>query len=77
MGYLGLRAPATAAGLLQLTAELVRAGVLERCAADRVKDAMACDLVMSRPRMAWKNEFEASVRRELDRVFEGGLDDEG
>ncbi|HKR87722.1 MAG TPA: hypothetical protein VJS38_06060 [Phenylobacterium sp.] len=73
MGYLGLRAPATAAGLLQLTAELVKAGVLEREAADRVKDAMACDLVMSRPRTAWKDEFEVSVRRELDRLFEGDL----
>lgn len=70
LGFLGLRAPATAAGLLQLTTELVRAGVLDHEAVDRIKDAIARDLVLSRPRNAWRSDFESSIRHRLDLLFE-------
>jgi hypothetical protein len=70
LGFLGLRAPATAAGLLQLTAELVRSGVLDQEAVSRIKDAIAQDLVLSRPRNAWRSDFESSIRHRLDQLFE-------
>lgn len=68
--FLGLRAPATAAGLLQLTVELVGAGVLDQQAVGRIKDAIAQDLVLSRPRNAWRSDFESSIRHRLDLMFE-------
>lgn len=70
LGFLDLHAPAMAAGLLQLTAELVRAGVLDQEAVDRIKDAIARDLVLSRPRNAWRSDYESSIRHRLDCVFE-------
>jgi hypothetical protein len=41
IGFVGLRAQATAVGLLQLAAELKRAGVLDDDAIGRIKDAIA------------------------------------
>lgn len=70
LGFLGLRGAATARGLLQLTAELVRAGVLDEEAVNRIKDAIACDLVLSRPRSAWRGDIESSIRERLDDLFE-------
>jgi hypothetical protein len=72
MGVLGIRAPATAAGLAQLTVELRRAGVIDGEAVERVKSAVAADLLMSRPRTAHKEEFERCVHRRLDQLFDGG-----
>lgn len=68
-GVLGLQAPATAVGLVQLIAELVRAGVLDRAAAERVKEAMAADLLLARPRSAHNDDYERSVRKRLDLLF--------
>ena len=70
LGFLGLQAPAMAAGLLQLTAELVQAGVLDQEAVCRIKDAIARDLVLSRPRNAWRSDYESSIRHRLDEVFD-------
>lgn len=70
LGFLGLHAPATAAGLLQLTAELVHAGVIDQEAVNRIKDAIARDLVLSRPRNSWRSDYESSIRHRLDHVFE-------
>lgn len=44
IGVVGLRAQATAVGLIQLTAELVRAGVLNDSAVGRIKEKIAKDL---------------------------------
>ncbi len=69
--FVGLRAHATAVGLLQLTSELVRAGVLGNDAVGRIKDAIARDLMLSRPRTVPAAEFERSTRARLDRIFSG------
>jgi hypothetical protein len=67
----GLRAHATAVGLLALSQELVRAGVLDDAAITRIKDAIASDICLSRPRTLAREEFDASIRRRLDALFSG------
>jgi hypothetical protein len=71
ISFLGLRAQATAVGLLQLSAELVRAGVLPEEALGRIKEAIAKDIALSRPRSAPKEDYERSIRERLDRLFAG------
>jgi hypothetical protein len=65
----GLRAQATAVGLIQLTNELARAGVLDEAAVGRVKEAIARDLLLSPPGSVPKAEFESWLRRRLDLLF--------
>lgn len=72
MALLGLEAPAMAAGLIQLTSELLRAGVLDQAAVDRIKDTIARDLVLCKPRNAWRSDFASSIRDRLDHLFETG-----
>jgi hypothetical protein len=69
VSFVGLRAQATAVGLLQLSAELVRAGVLDKAAVDRIKDAIAKDISLSRPRSVSKDEYMGMVRDRLDGLF--------
>ena len=69
--FVGLRAHATAVGLLQLSRELVKAGVLDDAAIDRVKDAIGKDLALSRPKKIPREEFERTTRLRLDRLFSG------
>jgi hypothetical protein len=71
VSFLGLRAQATAIGLLQLCAELVRAGVLNKDAVDRIKDAIAKDISLQRPRSSSRDEYMAQVRQRLDNLFDG------
>lgn len=71
IGFVGLRAQATAVGLLQLSAELVRAGVLDEAAVTRIKEAIAKDIALSRPRSATKEDYERSIRERLDGLFGG------
>ena len=68
---LRLRAHATAVGLLQLTTELVRAKVLDQDAVDRIKDAIAGDLALSRPPAMSAKDFDTANRRRLDALFAG------
>ena len=49
INFVGLRAQATAVGLIQLTAELAKAGVLQEDAVTRIKSAIADELELSRP----------------------------
>lgn len=67
--FVGLRAHATAVGLIQLTAELVRAGVLDEAAVERMKEMIAQDLALNRPPHATKEAFEKQIRMRLDRLF--------
>ncbi len=67
--FVGLRAHATAVGLIQLTAELVRAGVLGESAVERMKESIAQDLVLNRPPHATREAFEKQIRMRLDRLF--------
>lgn len=71
ISFVGLRANATAVGLLQLSAELVRAGVLGDDAIKRIKEAIVNDLALNRPRSRTKDEFERTTRLRLDRLFAG------
>lgn len=71
VSLVGLRAHATAVGLVKLTAELVRAGVLEEAAVDRIKDAIVKELSLSRGRAVSREEFERSTRARLDAIFTG------
>ena len=70
VSFVGLRAQATAIGLLQLSAELVRAGVLDKAAVDRIKDAIAKDISLSRPRSVARDEYMGLVRQRLDGLFD-------
>jgi hypothetical protein len=71
IGFVGLRAQATAVGLLQLCAELVRAGVLDDQAVARIKEAIAKDIALSRPRSVSRDDYERSIRLRLDSLFSG------
>lgn len=71
VGFVGLRAHATAVGLIHLTIELVRAGVLDNDAIMRVKNAIADDLALSKPSSLSKEEFDRTTRQRLDRLFSG------
>jgi hypothetical protein len=71
IGFVGLRAHATAVGLLQLSIELVRAGMLDQAAITRVKDAIYDDLALNRPASVPAAEFERTTRLRLDRLFAG------
>jgi hypothetical protein len=69
--YVGLRAHATAVGLIQLTIELLNAGALHEAAVGRIKDVIVKDLSLSRPRTVPKAQFERETRARLDRIFAG------
>ncbi|THD82708.1 MAG: hypothetical protein E7812_01115 [Phenylobacterium sp.] len=71
MRIVGLRATVTAVGLLKLTGELVRAGVLDDEAVGRIKQAMVKELSLTRPPSSDKAEFERSMRHRLDGLFAG------
>lgn len=67
--FIGLRAQATSVGLVQLCAELVKAGVLGEDSIQRVKDAIHRDLCVSNPRIHHRGEFEDTLRKRLDAIF--------
>lgn len=71
IGFVGLRAQATAVGLLQLAIELRRAGVLDDAAIGRVKTAIAEDLALSRPSHTTDEQHRSSIQKRLDRLFSG------
>ncbi|MBV9529136.1 hypothetical protein [Sphingomonas sp.] len=69
--FLGMRAQATAVGLVQLCVELRRAGVLDQEAIDRVKQSIAAEIAERAPRTVMKQEYLADIRGRLDRIFAG------
>jgi hypothetical protein len=71
LGFIGLKAQATAVGLLQMSIELHRVNVLDDAAIERIKNAIACDINLSRPSSQSKETFEASIRQRLDILFAG------
>jgi hypothetical protein len=72
VGFVGLRAQATAVGFIQLCSELHRSGVLDQAAVDRIKDAIARELAMS-SRGVYATELERS-RKRLDDLFAGRVE---
>ncbi len=71
LSNVGLRAHATAAGLLQLCQELRRAGVLDEPAIERIKDAIACDITVSAARSVATADYRRDIRGRLDKLFAG------
>jgi hypothetical protein len=67
----GLRAHATAVGLLQLCLELRSAGVLDESAIDRIKGAIACDIEVAAPRSVATAEYRRDIKARLDKLFAG------
>ncbi|HVJ03781.1 MAG TPA: hypothetical protein VM662_16505 [Sphingomonas sp.] len=67
--FIGIRAHATMVGLLQLSAELVRAGVLDDAAVQRIKDAIYSEVSLAHSRGHYRAEFEETLRRRLDAIF--------
>lgn len=67
----GLRAQATAAGLVQLCRELTAAGVLDQAAVDRVKHAIADEIALTAPRPIPRASFREEVCERLDALFAG------
>ncbi len=67
----GLRAQATAVGLVQLCIELRRAQVLDEPAIERIKDAIADEVSVTAPRQLASPEYRGEVKNRLDRLFAG------
>lgn len=79
LNLVGLRALATAAGLLQLCRELRAAGVLKDEAIERIKQSILDELLMQSARSASRRDQEQSMRARLDDLFSGSaqLSDDG
>jgi hypothetical protein len=69
MEFIGLRAQATAAAVIQICAELRRVGVFDEDAVTRVKEAIAKELALSK-RGTYETEFRSAMQR-LDGLFAG------
>ncbi|WP_238474134.1 hypothetical protein [Altericroceibacterium spongiae] len=69
----GLRAQATAAGLVQLCKELHGAGVLDEAALDRIKASIADEIALTCPRSIRRDKFRNDVCDRLDSLFSGEL----
>jgi len=68
---LGMRAQATAAGLVQLCEELRVAGILNDAALERIKGSIADVLAEYRPRSMTRFDYLATVHNRLDQIFAG------
>src|SRR5690606_14538226 len=66
--FIGLRAQATTVGLLQLSAELVQAGVLDQAAIERIKESIFRVIAVSPPDGYNRAEFEQTLRQRLDAI---------
>jgi hypothetical protein len=67
----GLRAQATAVGLVQLCIELRRANVLDEPAIERIKNAIADDVSVTAPRALASQDYRTDIKNRLDRLFAG------
>lgn len=67
----GLRAQATAVGLVRTCIELKQANILNEAAIERIKDAIADDVSVSAPRPLSSPEYRDEIRTRLDRLFAG------
>jgi hypothetical protein len=67
----GMRAQATTVGLIQLSIELKRAGVLDEAAVTRIKDSIAKEICLNRPKSIPQERFRETLAKRLDRLFAG------
>ena len=70
IGLLDLRAQATAAAVVQICIELHNQGMFDEGAISRIKETIARDIALSRPRRPYQTEFDEAMRR-LDEIFAG------
>jgi len=68
----GLRAHATAVGLVQLCIELQRTKLLDQAAVERIKEAIADEVSLSAPRSITALEYRKEIKARLDGLFAGG-----
>lgn len=71
LDLLGMRAQAASVGMIQLSIELARVGVLDEAALGRIKDAIFGEIALRRPVSVPKEEFDRTMRRRLDALFAG------
>ena len=71
LANVGLRAQATAVGLLQLCIELRRADVIDQEAVERIKGVIAEEIIVTAPRAVACEAYRNDVRSRLDRLFAG------
>ncbi len=70
LDLIGLRAHATAVGLIQLCEELLNAGVLCAAGLERIKDAICSELTVSKKaRVSKQWDLDDTLRRRVDAVF--------
>lgn len=69
--FIGMRAQATAAGLVQLCIELRRLNLIDEQGLARIKNAIAEEIAERTPRSLAKQVYLADIRVKLDRVFAG------
>ena len=67
----GLRAQATAAGLIQLCIELRASGMLDEIALNRIKAAIGDQIIVASSRQVDRKAYRQEVRSRLDRLFSG------
>ncbi|HWK35103.1 hypothetical protein [Sphingomonas sp.] len=67
----GLRAQATAVGLVQLCIELQRANVLDGQAVERIKNAIADEVSLAAPRSIASTKYRSEIKTRLDQLFAG------
>lgn len=67
----GMRAQATTVGLIQLSIELRRAGVLDDDAVGRIKEAIAKEICLGAPKSVPQENFRENLHKRLDRLFAG------
>jgi ABC-type uncharacterized transport system YnjBCD ATPase subunit len=71
LSNVGLRAQATASGLVQLCRELQQAGVLQDDALVRIKSAIADEIAFNAPRSIKGDDHRQHIGRRLDSIFAG------
>jgi hypothetical protein len=72
LDFIGLRAHATAAGLLQLCSELVGAEVIDISAVERIKAAIHREIMLTQGRRHDRVEFSRMLKARLDAIFPKG-----
>lgn len=74
LSNVGLRAQATAVGMVQLCIELHRSNVLDELATERIKNAIADEVSLNAPPSIGLEEYRQDIKGRLDRLFAGEQD---
>ncbi len=71
LDHVGLRAQATAAGLVQLCKELQNANILSEEAVSRIKSSIANEICVGQHRTVSTSQYRADICQRLDQIFSG------